>query len=145
MVLPRDPALPEPAPAPMPRPRRLAYLALGYGCLGLAAAGAVLPLLPTTIFLIIAAWAFGRASPALRDRLLQDPRIGPGLRNWQQHGTVSRRAKKAAAFAMAASWALATLLSGSLLVSILSGACLLAVAAWLLSRPSDIPPAGGTG
>lgn len=128
----------------MRRPRRIAYLALGYVCLGLAAAGAVLPLLPTTIFLIIAAWAFGRASPALRERLLNDPRVGPGLRNWQEHGTVSRRAKRAAGLAMAASWALATLLSGSVLVSAISGACLLAVAAWLLSRPSDVPPAGGT-
>ena len=141
--MPRDPLPPHPPlaePAPMSRAHRVGLLALGYACLGLAALGAVLPLLPTTVFLIIAAWAFGRASPALRARLLSDPRVGPGLRNWQQHGTVSRRAKRAAAIAMAASWVLATALTGSILVSVISGLCMGLVAAWLLTRPSE-PPA----
>lgn len=128
----------------MGRGQRLALLGLGYACLGLAALGAMLPLLPTTVFLIIAAWAFGRASPALRERLLTDPRIGATLRNWQQHGTVSRRAKRSAAIAMLISWLAATLLTGDLLISLVSGGCMALVAAWLLTRPSE-PPAGGVG
>ncbi|MBX9702237.1 MAG: YbaN family protein [Acetobacteraceae bacterium] len=119
----------------------MALLGLGYGCLGLAALGAVLPLLPTTVFLIVAAWAFGRASPALRERLLADPRVGPALRDWQQHRVVSRRAKRAAALAMLASWIIATVLVRDVLVAILSGVCLIVVAAWLLSRPSEVPAA----
>lgn len=162
MAMPRDPSPTTPAPGTdttVPGPatddaatpasitaepggaKRVALLGLGYACLGMAALGAVLPLLPTTVFLIIAAWAFGSASPALRARLLSDPRVGPTLRDWQQHRTVSRRAKRAAAVAMAISWTLATVLVRDLAVAIISGTCLLLVAAWLLTRPSAPPPA----
>ena len=126
----------------LPRPQRLLYLGLGYACLGLAALGAALPVMPTTVFLIGAAWAFGRASPALRARLLNDPRIGPTLRDWQQHGAVSPRAKRAAVLAMALSWALVTIGFRSLLASVVSGLCMAAVAAWLLTRPSAPRPMG---
>lgn len=143
---PDSPPKPE-APLPrieaqkLPRPQRLFFLGLGYACLGLAALGAVLPVMPTTIFLIGAVWAFGRASPTLRARLLNDPRIGPTLRDWQQHGAVSPRAKRAAVLAMALSWALVTIGFRSLLASVVSGLCMVAVAAWLLTRPSA-PPMG---
>jgi uncharacterized membrane protein YbaN (DUF454 family) len=119
------------------RTQRVVLLGVGYLCLGLAALGAVLPLMPTTVFLIVAAWAFGRASPALRARLLNDPRIGPTLRNWQEHGTVSPRAKRAAVLAMALSWAVVTVVFRDVLASALSGLCLACVAAWLLTRPSE--------
>lgn len=123
-------------PAPMPRAQRLALLGLGYLCLALAAIGAVLPLMPTTVFLIIAAWAFGRASPALRAKLLNNPRFGPALRAWQAHGTISRRAKRAALSAMALSWLLVALVFRDALASAIAGACLLAVGCWIATRPS---------
>lgn len=141
---PPPPGLPAAVPAPCAEapppparaPQRVALLGLGYACLGLAALGAVLPLLPTTVFLIIAAWAFGRASPALRERLLTDPRVGATLRNWQQHGAVSRRAKRAAVLAMALSWLVMTLAVRDVTISAIAGGCMAAVAAWLLTRPS---------
>jgi hypothetical protein len=139
MSAPAQPSAPaEPGSTTVARsPQRLALLGLGYACLGLAALGAVLPLMPTTVFLILAAWAFGRASPTLRARLLAHPRIGPTLRNWQQHGTVSRRAKRAALLAMAASFVLTTLIFRDLMASAIAGLCMAAVAAWLLTRPSE--------
>ncbi len=117
-------------------------LGAGHACLGLAVLGAVLPLLPTTIFLILAAWCFGRASPALRQRLLAHPRFGQALRAWEEHGAVSARGKRAAVLAMALSWTLLTLLLRDPLASGLAGACMIGVAAYLLTRPSP-PPGDG--
>lgn len=127
---------------PLGRPQRLLLLGGGYLSLLLAAIGAVLPLMPTTVFLLSAAWCFGRASPALRDRLLSHPRFGPGLRNWEEHGAISRRAKRAALLAMAASWLLLTLVYQNLLVSALAGVSLALVGLFLATRPSG-PAAGG--
>lgn len=147
--LPHSPPLPDAAAAVPPaaattpaagRTQRLAMLGLGYACLGLAALGAMLPLLPTTVFLIIAAWAFGRASPRLREKLLADPRIGPTLRDWQQHRRVSRRAKRAAVVAMAISWLLTAALVRDIRIVAIAGACMAAVALWLVTRPSEVPP-----
>jgi uncharacterized membrane protein YbaN (DUF454 family) len=121
------------------RPQRLALLGLGYLCLALAAIGAVLPVMPTTIFLIIAAWAFGRASPRLRAKLLDHPRFGPSLRAWQAHGIIGHRAKRAALSAMALSWVLLALLVRDVTTSAIVGACLLAVALFIVTRPS-FPP-----
>ncbi len=79
----------------------LAYLSLGLGL-----AGAMLPLLPTVPFILLAAWAAARGSPRLHRRLLADPRFGPAIRSWQAQGAVSRRAKWAASLSMAVSAAL---------------------------------------
>ncbi|WP_149541144.1 YbaN family protein [Siccirubricoccus phaeus] len=130
----------ETAAPPLRRPQRLALLGLGYLCLVLAAIGAVLPVMPTTIFLIIAAWAFGRASPTLQARLLNHPRFGPPLRAWRAHGVISRRGKRAALSVMTVSWVAMTLIFRHWTASAIAGACLLAVGGFLVTRPSEPPP-----
>jgi uncharacterized membrane protein YbaN (DUF454 family) len=96
--------------------------------------------MPTTVFLLVAAWCFGKASPELQARLRADPRFGRTLRDWEQHGAVSRRAKISAVAAMALSWVALLLLSDGLVVPAVAGGSLLAVGIFLLSRPSP-PPA----
>jgi uncharacterized membrane protein YbaN (DUF454 family) len=120
-------------------PHRPLLLIVGYLSLALAGIGAVLPLMPTTVFLLIAAWCFGRASPALRERLLSNPRFGRTLRDWEEHGAIGPRAKRAAVLAMVLSWALVTLVSRNALVSAVAGACMAAVGVFLLTRPSHPP------
>lgn len=58
---------------------RCVLAAAGVFSVGLAALGAVLPGLPTTIFLIVATWCFARSCPWLEDRLVRTPLFRPFL------------------------------------------------------------------
>ncbi|MCG8435160.1 MAG: YbaN family protein [Gammaproteobacteria bacterium] len=69
------------------------WLAVGVVSLGCGAAGAVLPLLPTTPFVLLSAYAFARSSPSLHRWLIRHPHFGPLIRNWQLYGAIDRRTK----------------------------------------------------
>ncbi|WP_265517295.1 YbaN family protein [Nitratireductor luteus] len=86
--------------------RQAGFVALGCLMLLLGFVGAFLPVMPTTIFLILAAWCFGRSSPRLEAWLLNHPRFGPVLRDWREHGAMSRRAKFIACAGMITGYAL---------------------------------------
>ena len=73
--------------------RRVIYLGVGWLSLGMAIAGIILPILPTTPMLLVAVWAFGRSSPALAERIRSHKVFGPPIRNWQDNGVISVRAK----------------------------------------------------
>lgn len=119
------------------KPTRLFWLALAWTAIALGAIGAVLPLMPTTVFLLIALWAGARASPRFRYRLLRHPRYGPVLRDWQRHGALTPRAKALACCAMGMSVLIMYLAGTPTSVLISVGACLAVIAAWLISRPSS--------
>lgn len=72
--------------------RMLTFMA---GCLstGLGALGVLLPLLPTTPFLLLAAACFAHSSPRSREWLLQAPHLGPVLKDYLEHRVVPARAK----------------------------------------------------
>jgi uncharacterized membrane protein YbaN (DUF454 family) len=77
-------------------------MALGCFFVGLGAVGAVLPVLPTTPFLLVAAFFFLRSSPRLYYWLLRSPLFGPFLRDWHQHRGVRLRVKVSAVAVMLA-------------------------------------------
>lgn len=121
-------------------PARWLYVLLGLTCVGLGTLGIFLPLLPTTIFLIIAAWAFARSSPRLHAWLYNHPRFGPTLRNWYAHRVISRRAKTLAVIAMAVSLAITAWTSRDATIIAIVAVCLVGVATYLITRPSTPPP-----
>lgn len=114
---------------------RLGYLTLGWLMLGLGAIGAAVPLLPTTVFLIAAAWCFARSSPRLHARLMAHPRFGPPLADWRAHGAIRPDVKRLALGGMAGSFALSLALGVGLLALLAQGAALAAAAAFVMTRP----------
>ena len=114
---------------------RALWLGLGGLFLGLGLLGVVLPVLPTTPFLILAAGCLARSSPRLHGWLLAHPVFGPPIRNWEENGAISRRAKRLAVGSMAAVVALSVLLGLSWKV-LLPQILLIAVGAgFVLTRP----------
>ena len=82
--------------------RRLLWLSLGLVCLILGAIGLFLPLLPTTSFILVAAFAFARSSPRLHKWLLTHKIFGPLITDWQTHRAISTKAKVASLISMIA-------------------------------------------
>ncbi|GHF85754.1 YbaN family protein [Thalassotalea marina] len=79
---------------------------VGLFFVGLAALGAVLPLLPTTPFLLVAAACFAKSSPRLHKMLLENRVFGPLIYHWQESRSIPKRGKVVALISMvlAASW-----------------------------------------
>ena len=119
---------------------RWAWWLLAYASLGTGIVGIFVPVLPTTVFILIAAYAASRGSERLYRYLTGHPRFGPSIRQWHEHGAVSRRAKWAATLTMLAS-ALFLLLSMRAVgahkgwMVALPIACMAVVALWLWLRP----------
>ncbi len=65
----------------------------GWVFVGLAALGVVLPLLPTTPFLLVAAACFARSSPRFYEWLLRNRVFGPLIRNWRETRSIPLRVK----------------------------------------------------
>jgi uncharacterized membrane protein YbaN (DUF454 family) len=75
------------------RVHRWLWLILAYLCLGLGIIGIFLPGLPTTPFVLLAAYAAARGSKRLHAWLLAHRLFGPMIRDWEASGAVSRKAK----------------------------------------------------
>ena len=73
----------------------LRVLWVGLGCLfvGLGAIGAVVPGMPTTVFLVLAAACFIRSSQRLYDWLISNKTFGPYLKDYREGKGIPRRAK----------------------------------------------------
>lgn len=117
---------------------RSAWRALGIVSLVLGVIGIFLPLLPTTPFLILAAFAFERSSERLHNWLTTHPRFGPPIENWRRYGAISRRAKLLAMTMIIAVFALSVILDVAGWVLAVQAIVLIAVSAFILSRPA--PP-----
>jgi uncharacterized membrane protein YbaN (DUF454 family) len=112
------------------------WTAFGLLALGLGIVGAALPLLPTTPFVLLAAFAFGRGSPRLRRWTVEHPRFGPAVTRWEAHGAISRRHKRYAMIGMAVTVAIslaAGVPSKALAIQLF---CLAGAAAYVLTRPN---------
>ena len=116
----------------------LRYVLIGFGWLnvGLGAIGLVVPGMPTTVFLLIALWAFSKSSERFRAWLYEHPRLGPPIRAWHEHRVIPARAKAAALVMMTLSLAIMAA-SGDWRLPAIAAAVMIPVALFIVSRPSQ--------
>ena len=117
---------------------RATWLAIGVVSLVLGGAGILLPLLPTTPFILVAAVAFAKSSDRLHQWLIEHNVFGPLIANWRRDGAISRPTKIASIVSMVAILAVSLLLTLPTLVIVIQALVLGACAVFILSRPS--PP-----
>jgi hypothetical protein len=75
--------------------KKYLFLTAGLFSLALGFIGLFLPILPTTPFMILAAYCFSKSSARLYQWLLKRPHIGKMILDWQNHGVIKKKAKVA--------------------------------------------------
>nr|WP_196158176.1 YbaN family protein [Reinekea sp. G2M2-21] len=78
----------------------------GWLCFGLGAVGVVLPVLPTTPFMLLAAACFAKTSPRFHRWLLANQIFGPLIKNWQEERFITAVAKRRALMIVAVTFGL---------------------------------------
>lgn len=73
--------------------RKPLFLFGGFICLLLGAIGVVLPLLPTTPFIILAAFCFSKSSKKFHRMLLEHRLFGPMIKDWEAYGVIPLKVK----------------------------------------------------
>ena len=117
--------------------RRFLWRSLAGLALALGSAGVVIPGLPTTPFLLLAAWAGSHGWPELEQRLLEHPEYGPLIRRWRESRAVPRRAKWIASALMLVSIATILVAPVPLWLQWSLPVFLCLVAVWLWTRPES--------
>ncbi len=129
------------------KPDNLANCGLRYGLMafawvnvGLGMIGIFVPGMPTTVFLIIAAWAFSKSSERFHRWLWNHPRFGPSIRSWHNHRVIPMKAKILASTMMAASFIFVTFfVAESWALPALLAAVMVPACVYIVTRDS-VPP-----
>ena len=121
-----------------PLHHRLFWLTVGLASLAAAAVGVLLPLIPTTPFVILAAFGFMKSSTRLHDWLVTHRVFGPMIVDWREYGAISRPAKQIALVSMGAVFVLSLVLQAPVWVLGVQAPVLAACMWYVGSRP--LPP-----
>ncbi|MCB1379536.1 MAG: YbaN family protein [Alphaproteobacteria bacterium] len=120
--------------------RKPLLVTTGWMCVALGMLGIIMPLFPTTPFLLVAVWAFSKSSPELAEKIRNHRVAGPYIRDWQDSGVIPVKAKVLAVAMMSAmiiylhfgakapTWA-----------TVVAAGVLLAISTYILTRPSKRP------
>jgi uncharacterized membrane protein YbaN (DUF454 family) len=116
------------------------WLLLGITSLALGIVGVVLPLLPTTPFVLLSAYCFARSSPRLHDWLMGHRIFGPLIHNWERHKAISPRAKVMAVLSMAGVLGMSVAVGAPERVILIQAVILPITCLFIITRPSGPKP-----
>ncbi len=118
--------------------KKYLYMALGFLCLGMAYVGVVVPGIPFSIFLVIAAWAFAKSSKRMHDWLYNHKYFGPFLTNWVEKRVFPTKGKYAMVIVMSSSLAFLWFTTGNIMAVVWSGGFMALVAIWAWRYPGKV-------
>ena len=115
------------------------YLLIGWLFTILGFIGIILPVLPTTPFLLIAVWAFSKSSEKLHSWLFNHKVFGSYLRDWFEHGVINPRAKILSVTLMwlSLSYVVYKFYAISVMVCALTFVSIFALSIFIISRPNS--------
>ncbi|UTZ23128.1 YbaN family protein [Vibrio campbellii] len=104
-------------------------------CMMLGIAGIVLPLLPTTPFILLASACFMRGSPAFHRWLHDHNTFGPMLENWHKNRAVTCKVKQRGAFFIVLSFTVSIIVAPITWVKIALLVMLIVLLSWFIRLP----------
>lgn len=104
---------------PLSSLKRHIIFTCGLICVVLGAIGVVLPILPTTPFLLLAAACFAKTSQRFHSWLLGNPYFGPLIKNWQTERFIEKKAKTRALLLIVATFSLSIYMVGMVYLKIM--------------------------
>ena len=119
--------------------KKIILITIGWCCVGLAFVGTFVPGIPTTIFLIIALWAFAKSSKKFHSWLLNHKRFGPILQNWESHKVIPRKAKILMVILQISAVIIFHYSLQNIYLTAILTIILVFVARYVLSLPSELP------
>jgi uncharacterized membrane protein YbaN (DUF454 family) len=121
----------------MKYPLRAIFLIIGWIAFALGFVGIFLPLLPTTPFMLLAAFCFSKGSPKVHRWLLNLPHVGELIKDWEEKKIIRTKAKLLATLLLVPTISLAVMSSRMPQIGKMGLVGLAAaVLAFLWSRPS---------
>ncbi len=125
--------------------RRYWYLGLGWLFFALGLIGVLLPLVPTTPFMLLSAWAFSKSSRRFEAWLLNHKYFGPGIRRWRAHRVIPIQAKVISLSAMTITFTFSVFSGRIPWWGLLGQGLLMGYGAWFTLRcPSRVPEGSGS-
>jgi len=117
--------------------KRYLYMALGLFCVGMAYIGFIVPGIPFSVFLVIAAWAFAKSDERLHTWLYNHPWFGEFLTNWTEKQIFPTRGKWAMVVVMSSSLAFLWFTTENIKAVMWSGGFMALVAVWAWRFPGS--------
>ncbi|PIB26574.1 hypothetical protein BFP76_11800 [Amylibacter kogurei] len=108
----------------------------GFVMVALGAIGAILPLLPTTVFMIMAAFCFAKGSDRAHAWLMNHKIFGQAIKDWQRNGAIAPKSKRIATLSIIAVFLVSVLMNVNLPILILQAGILTCVLIFIWTRPN---------